>query len=91
VGSLDHGDSFCTERREHMLFGREVIKKRSLAYVRGFGDIRNGGLQKTAVRKKLERGLKKAVANFSAPAFSPARPGRRREPAGNGDDGWQMF
>ena len=79
MSALDYGDTLGAECGEHMLFGREVIEESSLADVGGFGDVCDGGFQETAVRKKLERRLKKAVSNFGAAAFAAA--GRRRRRA----------
>jgi hypothetical protein len=71
--ALDEGYALSSQCRQDMLFRPEIIKKRSLADVGGLRNVFHGGFKKAVLRKKAQRGAKKAVADFGAVPFTPAR------------------
>ena len=61
---------------QDVVFALEVVEEGSLAYVRGFRDVFDGDIGKTALGKELEGGAKEAEAGVRGAARTASDGGR---------------
>jgi hypothetical protein len=68
---FDRSDALLAVSGQNVLFGGEIIKKRSFADVGGLGDVFDGSFKVAALRKDLEGGAIDALASLQPASLTP--------------------